>query len=159
MIGDAVTLEIWTFAEFSVGVIAGSIPPCRGLVVQTLRKMRGEAVPKKNTLGVPRSRSGHGYLFKSFSRITDALSRIRGTPEVSTDLKGSKSTPKRHQPMKPWEREANRAVSQDSGRDIILPLHDMQSASSKEGILRTIDVHVDTGGADSSFSVNQLGQQ
>ena len=78
---------------------------------------------------------------------------------MSTDSKGSKSTPKRYQPMKPWEREANRAASQDSGRESILPLHNMQSASSKEGIPRTIDVHVDTGGANSSVAVNELGQQ
>ena len=78
---------------------------------------------------------------------------------MSTDSKGSKSTPKRYHPMKPWEREASRAVSRDSGRESILPLNDMQSASSKEGILRTIDVHVGTRGADSGLAVNELGQQ
>lgn len=121
--------------------------------------MRGQAGPNENTLGVSKSRSGHGYLLKSISRITDALSRFRGTPEVSTDSKGSKSSPKRYQPMKPWGREASRAVSQDSGRESILPLHNMQSASSKEGILRTIDVHVGTRGAESGLAVNELGQQ
>ena len=60
--------------------------------------------------------------------------------------------------MKPWGREANRAVSQDSGRESILPLQNMQSASSKEGILRTIDVHVITRGTDSGLAVNELGQ-
>ena len=149
----------WTFAEYSVGVIAGSIPPSRALVVQILRKMRGEAVPNKNMLGVPKPRSGHGYVLKRFSRIPDASSQIRGTPEVSTHSKGSKNTTKRCQPMKPWEREAIRAVSQDSGRESILPLHNMQSASSNEGISGTVDVHVDTCRADSSLAINELGKQ
>ena len=152
-------MGIWSFAELSVAVIAGSIPPCRALAVQTLCKMRGEVVPNKNTPVVPKARSRHGYLLKRFSNIPDALSRIRGIPEASTDSNGSRGTLKRYQPTTSWERETNRAASQESGRDSILPLYSMQSPSSEEGIPRTFDVNVDTRGADDSLGVNELGQQ
>ena len=61
--------------------------------------------------------------------------------------------------MQPWGREASRAPSEASGTESILPLHNMQSTSSKEGILRTIDVHVGSHGADSGLTINELGQQ
>lgn len=121
--------------------------------------MRREVIPNKNALVVPKPRSGHGYLLKRFSRIPDALPQIRGIPEVSTDLKGSKSNPMIFQPLKSWEREANRDASQDNDRDNILPLHNMQNASFNEAVPRTFDVHVDSREADSSLAVNELGQQ
>ena len=121
--------------------------------------MRGEVDPNKNAPVVPKPRPGRGYLLKRFSRISDAFSRIRGIPEVLTSSKGSKSTPKSYQATRPWQREANRATSQDSDRDTILPLHNMQNASFNEEVPKTFDLHVDTREADSSLAVNELGQE
>ena len=151
----------WTTAEFCVGIIAGSIPPCRVLVVQILRKLRGEAPPNENTIGVPNTRSGHSSLLKSLSKITNAFSwnRTRASPEASGDSKGSKNSQKRYIPMKPWNKELNRPVSQDSSREQILPLHNMPSASLKTGILKTVDVDVGNGEDSSDFAANGLGQQ
>lgn len=61
--------------------------------------------------------------------------------------------------MKPWNKELNRPVSQDSSREQILPLHNMPSASLKTGILKTVDVDVGNGEDSSDFAANGLGQQ
>lgn len=124
-----------------------------------LHKFRGQAPPNENTIGVPRS--GHSYLLKSLSKITNALSwsRTRASPEVSGDSKNSKNSQKRYVAMKPWNKELNRPVSQDSSREQILPLHNMPSASLKTGILKTVDVDVGNGEDGSGLAANRLGQQ
>ena len=61
--------------------------------------------------------------------------------------------------MKPWNREVNRAASQDSGRESIIPLHNEPSASLEMGILKTVDVNVGAGEDDSGLAVNEIRQQ
>ena len=58
--------------------------------------------------------------------------------------------------MKSWNRETDRAASQDSGRESILPLHNKTNASLETGILKTVDLHVRTGGDDNGLSINRL---
>ena len=61
--------------------------------------------------------------------------------------------------MKPWKLEANRAVSQDSGRESILPLHNTQSANLEAGILKTVDVNIGTSEDDIGLAANKVGRQ
>ena len=112
----------WTFAEFSVGIIAGSIPPCRAFVLQTLHNFRGEAPSNDNMIDTPNSRFGHSFPLNSFSRIVNASSRS----QVDTGAPG-------RFPARVWNREANRAASQESGRESILPLHNALKPSSEVG--------------------------
>ncbi|KAM0801648.1 hypothetical protein BDR22DRAFT_971869 [Usnea florida] len=111
------TLASWTFAEFSVGIIAGSIPPCRVLVLQILYRFGGKAPSNENTDKAPSSRSGLSFPLKSLSRTTNTSSRSQSNAEAPEDSQ------KRYIPAKLWNREATRAASQDSGREYILPLH------------------------------------
>ena len=112
----------WTFAEFSVGIIAGSIPPCRAFVLQTLYKFSGETLSNDNIIDTPKSRFGHSFPLNNFSRITDASSRS----QVDTGAPG-------RFPAKVWNRAANRAASQESGGESILPLHNVHKPNSEIG--------------------------
>lgn len=145
-------MSIWTSAEYSVGIIAGSIPPCRTLVLGTVHKFRGKAPPNENENAVPSSRSGQFYTLKSLARITNAFTRSRASPEASGSSRGSKSSQKKYIPMKPWSREAIRAVSHDSGRESFLPLHSVPKANLESGILKTVDVRVGSAEDDSGQS-------
>lgn len=136
---DGVSLLIWSTAEYCVGIIAGSVPPCRALVLQMIREFKSKAPPNVNTVGFQNSRSGHSSLLKRLPKVANPFSRsrARASPEWSGELKDSK-TFQRYIPMKPWNRKHNRSVSQDSSRDNILPLHTMPSARSKTGILKLL---------------------
>ena len=134
----------WSFAEFSVAIIAGSIPPCRVFVLQTLHKLRGEATSNENMFNTPSSRSGYRFPLKSLSKITAAVSRSRTSAEAPRVSKAPKSSQKKYASAKRWSREANRPVSQESGRESILPLHRVPEPSLETGILRTVDVEVGT---------------
>ena len=123
-IGNGIALANWSFAECSVAIIAGSIPPCRALVLQTVRKFGGETPPNENVIGVPKSRLGHSY-----QRFTNALSRIRASPKAFGGSKGLGSSQKKYNPTKLWFGEASRTVSQDSRRNIILPLYNERRTS------------------------------
>ena len=147
-----------SFAEPSVGIIAGSIPPCRAFVLQMLRKVRGQAAPNKNTTGASNSRSGHRYIFKRLSRITNALSWSRANPHAPGNLQGSRILQKNYVPTNPWDREGNRAASQDSGRELILPLYKVPDANLESGKIKTVDLTVRTGEYDSSFATNDVTQ-
>lgn len=153
--GNGVALGEWTFAESSVGIIAGSIPPCRAFVLQTLRKFRGEASPNGNTIVVPNFRSGRSYLLKSLSRVTNALFRSRASPKASGVSKGSKNSQKQYTSTNPWNRETIRAASQDSERESILLLHTARNASLETGIMKTVDVRVGTGEDDIGLATNE----
>ena len=153
-------MATWSAAEYSVGIIAGSIPPCRALVLQMIRKFRGEATPNENPYGVPRPHSGYFYSFKSLARIANALSWVKASPEASEDSEGSKNSQKKYTPLRPWNLEANRAISQDSGRECILPLHNVPRANLESGILKTIVVRVGTAEDNSSGLVaNDFAQR
>lgn len=58
--------------------------------------------------------------------------------------------------MKPWNMEANRALSQDSGRESILPLHSVSGANPETGILKTVDVRVGSSGDDGSLAADKF---
>ena len=159
-IGDNVALATWSSAEYFVGIITGSIPPCRMLVLQWIPKFRSEAPPNEGTTGISNSRSSYFYSLKDFSRITDAFPRSRATsPETSRGSKGSRNSQKKYIPMKPWNMEANRAFSQDSGRESILPPHSVSRAKPETGILKTVDVRVRTCGDDGSFATDESAQR
>ena len=151
---------LWTMAEYCVGIIAGSVPPCRALVIQMVLKFRSKAPPNVNTFRSQNSRSGHSSLLRSLSKIANTFSwsRARASSEVSDELRDSENF-QRCTPMKPWNRKYKRPVSQDSGRENILPLHTMPSASLQTKILKTVDVNVGTGEDGSGFATNGLGQQ
>ena len=61
--------------------------------------------------------------------------------------------------MKPWNMEANRALSQDSGRENILPLHSVSRANAETGILKTVDVRVGTSEDDGSLASDEFAQR
>lgn len=157
---DNVALAIWSSAEYFVGIIAGSIPPCRMLVLQWIPKFRGEAPPNEGTTGISNPRSSYFYSLKHFSRITNAFSRGRATvPETSRGWKGSRNSQKNYIPMRPWNVEANRAFSQDSGRESILPFHSVSRANPETGILKTVDVRVGACGSDGSLATDESAQR
>ena len=155
MTGSVVPLMLWTMAEYCVGIIAGSVPPCRALVMQMIHEFRSKAPPNVNTAGFQNSRSGHSFLLKSLRKIASPVSRSRARAgrEVSWELKDSKIF-HRYSIMKLWNRKHDRSISQDRSRDNILPLHTMPSARSKTGILKTVDVNVDTGEAGSGVTAD-----
>lgn len=141
-------MAIWSSAEYYVGIIAGSIPPCRALVLQTVHKFRGKASISETT-GVSSLRSGYFSLLQKLSNITNALSWSRApSPEMSRGSRGSRSLKKNHIPMKPWNMKANRAPSQDSARESILPLHGVSGANPDPGVWKTVHVRVGTSGDD-----------
>lgn len=128
-------MAIWTSAEYYVGIIAGSIPPCRALVLRTVHKFIGKASLSEATTGVSSHRSGYFYSLQKLSNVINALSWSRApSPEMSRGSKASRSLRKDHIPMKPWNVKAKRALSQDSGRDSILPLHSVSGTNADTGI-------------------------
>ena len=151
---------LWTMAEYCVGIIAGSIPSCRALVMQMVHEFRSKAPPKVNTVGLQNSRSGYSSLLRILPRIAHPFSRsrARARPEVSGELEDSKNF-QRYIPTKPWNRKHNQFFRQDSGRENILPLHTMPSARLKTGILKTVDVNVGTGETGSGGIANGRGHK
>ena len=61
--------------------------------------------------------------------------------------------------MKPWNMKANRALSQDSGRESILPLHSVSGANPDTGIWKTVDVRVGNSGDDGSLATDNFVQR
>ena len=55
--------------------------------------------------------------------------------------------------MKAWNVKAKRALSQDSGRESILPLHTVSGTNPDRGIWKTVDVRVGTSGSGDEGSV------
>ena len=146
---------IWSIAEFCVGIIAGSVPPCRALVMQMIHEYRSKAPPNVNTAGFQNPRFGHSCLPKILPKIANPFSRsrTRAPPDVSGEFKDSKIF-QRYSLMEPWNRKHNRSVSQESGREHILPLHTIPKARLKTGILKTVDVNVGTGETGSGINAN-----
>lgn len=136
-------MAIWSSAEYYVGIIAGSIPPCRALVLQTVHKFRSKASSSETTIGASSShRSGYSHSLQTLSNIITALSYRRApSPELS---RGSGSLRKDHILMKPWNMKANRAPSQDSARESILPLHSVSGTTPDTKIWKTVHVTVGT---------------
>ena len=146
-------LAIWSSAEYFVGIIAGSIPPCRAFVLQMANKIQGKTSSNEESTGVMSPRSGYFYLLPNFSRISNAFSRNREqlSSETSRGPGGSKSFQKDHTAMEPWNvLKVERALSQDSGRESILPRHSMSGtgANPDTGIWKTVDIRVGTSGDD-----------
>ncbi|KAM0804621.1 hypothetical protein BDR22DRAFT_817709 [Usnea florida] len=138
---DNVILAIWSSAEYFVGIIAGSIPPCRALVLQTARNFRGKASSSEATSGVSKHRSGNFYSLQKLSNMTNALHWAQApNSKTSRGSRGSRGLRKNHIPMKPWDMKANRALSQDSGSESILPLQNVSGANPDTGIWKTVDV-------------------
>ena len=153
-------MAIWTSAEYYVGIIAGSIPPCRALVLQTVHKFTAKATTNEKTTGVSSSRSSYFYSLRNFSKITNAFSRSRATdPETSRGSRGSRSLQKNYIPMKPWNMNANRALSQDSGRESILPSHSVSNENPETGIWKTVDVRVGAFGDEGSDAADKFVQR
>ena len=158
-------MAIWSSAEYFVGIIAGSIPPCRALVLQTVHKFRGKASLSKTpdseaTTGVSSHRSGQLYSLQKLSNIANALFWSRAPdPEMSRGSRGSRSLRNNHIPMKPWNMKANRTLSEDSGRDSILPLHSVSEANQDTGIWKTVDVRVATSGEDGNLATENSVQR
>ena len=120
-----------------------------------IREFRSKAPPNVNTAGSQHSHSGLSSLLKKLLKIANPFSRsrTRARPEVSGELKDSKIF-QRYSLLKPWNRKPDRSVSQDSGRENILPLHTMPSARLKTGILKTVDFNVGTYEAGSGVTAN-----
>lgn len=55
--------------------------------------------------------------------------------------------------------EANRAISQDSGRECILPLHHLPRADLESGILKTVVVRVGTAEDDSGPAASDFAHR
>ncbi|MCJ1233939.1 hypothetical protein MMC14_001897 [Varicellaria rhodocarpa] len=73
---DIIPLAEWGFAEVFLGIIFGSIPPCRALLLRIMAKWRGKSVPdEENTLGARAPKSGRTYLFSTLSRISKPFSQ------------------------------------------------------------------------------------
>ena len=60
--------------------------------------------------------------------------------------------------MKTWNMKANRALSQDSVRESILPQHSVSGANPDTGIWKTVDVRVGTSGDDDSLATDTLAR-
>ena len=150
-------MSIWTSAEYFVGIIAGSIPPCRALALQTVHKFRGKASSSETTSGGSSRRSGYFYSPKKLSNITNALSWSRvPSSEMSG---GSRNSRKTNIPMKPWNTKANRALSQDRGRESILTFHTVSGAISDTRIWKTVDVRVGTSGDDGNPAIDNSAER
>lgn len=145
-IGTKVPLASWSFAEFSVAMVAGSIPPCRALVLQTLHKFRGEAPSDENLVDRPNNRFGHNFPLNIFPKITNASSRSQGS------AKGPLDSERKYMSASLWNRKATRAGSLDSGREHILPLHKVVKPSSETGVQLIVEVTVGTGEDDTGFA-------
>ena len=78
---------------------------------------------------------------------------------MSRGSRGSRSLPKNHIPLKPWNMKASRALSQDSGRESILPLHGVPGANPDTGIWKTVDVKVGTSGEDGNLATDKFAQR
>ena len=57
--------------------------------------------------------------------------------------------------------KSNRTLSQDSGRESILPLHSVSGAKANPdtGIWKTVDVRVGTSGDDGNLATDQFVQR
>ena len=65
-----------------LGIILGSIPPCRGPFVRAVARLRGKAVTdEEDTLGVRAPRSGRSYLLGRLSRVSQPFSRRSKTSD------------------------------------------------------------------------------
>ena len=153
-------MAIWSSAEYYVGIIAGSIPPCRALVLQTVNKFRGKASSSETTSGVSSHRSSYFYSLQKLSNVINALPWSQApSPEMSRGSRGSRSLRKDHIPMKSWDMRANRALSQDSGRESILPLHSVSGANPDTGIWKTVDIRVGTSGDEGNLATDRFVQR
>ena len=150
-------MRIWSSAEYFVGIIAGSIPPCRSLFLQTVQKfIRANTSPPSNkemsaTAGaLSNPRSGSSLFFYSLKTLSSSIHNApfsRSRAPGSGISSGSRRLQKHHIPMKVWNVETKRSRSQDSGRENILPLHGGTSPDSA-GIWKTVDVRVGTTSGD-----------
>ena len=61
--------------------------------------------------------------------------------------------------MKPWDMKANRALSQDSGSESILPLQNVSEANPDTRIWKTVDVRVGTSGDDGNLATDKFAQR
>ena len=61
--------------------------------------------------------------------------------------------------MKPWNMNANRALSQDSGRESILPSHSVSNENPETGIWKTVDVRVGAFGDEGSDAADKFVQR
>ena len=148
-------MAIWSSAEYHVGMIAGSIPPCRSLVVDTFRKVTGgkdSPHNEKTTAGVSSSsssRSGKFYSIRHFSaRVTDSFDPSRA-PGSDMSRGGSRILlQKIHRTMPPWNMKANRGLSQDGETESILPLHHSVAGTNLDTAIgkKTVDVRIGTSG-------------
>ncbi len=78
---------------------------------------------------------------------------------MSRGSRGSRGLQKNHIPMKIWNMRANRALSQDSGRESMLPLHTGSGANPEAGIWKTVDVRVGTSGDDGGLATDESEQR
>ena len=78
---------------------------------------------------------------------------------MSRGSRGSRGLRKNHIPMKRWDMKANRALSQDSGRESILPLQNVSGANPDTGIWKTVDVRVGTSGDDGNLATERFAQR
>lgn len=129
--GTIVPLGIWTNAEFRIGIIAGSLPPCRILYLRTLSRIRGDKPhDRENTWGVGSSRSSRSYFVRNISKFNKSFSRKRSNPASSS---------KSHRPSQrsSWNIKRTMDSKRDNGSDrSILPIYDQAALGSNLGSQR-----------------------
>ena len=111
--GDLATLQIWSYAEISIGIVCGSLPPCRTFLRNLGSKLRKTIYPHENTTSIPGSASTRSFLRKSLSKLSIVSSRSQSGP-------GSFDEP--FPTTMYLGRPDIRRISHDSGGSL-LPLH------------------------------------
>lgn len=125
LVADAILpLALWADSELRIGVIVGSIPPCRSFVMEKISQIR----TKTRSFS-----SGRSERPSILSKVTSFLSKSSaGTPEVSQGSYNSKTSRKQAE----WVDEGTRNSS-------IVPLTELPEDTSGR-IVKTVGYQVHT---------------
>ena len=138
-------LSDWTCAELYIGIIVGSIPPCRVLFLKIWASAKSKPGPAENTIGQPNSSgSGRSIILDNLSRVGRALTRSRTSPTGST--KGSGSG------WQNLERTKHGIGSHDASNASSVQnlVNDERNGTTAGGITKTVGITVTQGGYASS---------
>lgn len=133
-----IPLDIWTNAEFHIGIIAGSLPPCRVLYLRFVSRFRDRRLQRgANFSGGQSSRSG-------YSHILYLLSRVKGSFAKTPSNTPGSSTSYRLDETRGWLGKRTAGPSRDTESDrSVLPLHHTMDHSSNIDIMKTVEIAVD----------------
>ena len=131
--GDLVSLADWTIAEYSIGIVVGSVPPCRTLFLQ-IASIFGIGKPRdRNTTSLQTSTSDSNLLTRFISNVSTVFSRSKPPPS---------NTKEQFSISKHWGNRNRRRNSLES-EGSILPLRNVAVPSKAEaGIIKTVDFQV-----------------